>query len=135
MRLLIPGLFSTSNFTTPSESVVALIIAFLIFLSSSNSEILLSSFSALLLIFLVGSSNAIILAPSFKYLPSGSMKVSPYLLLTLLHRSLVNSMCCFWSMPTGTTSVSYNKMSAAIKTGYVNKPVGTDSLPFPLSLN
>ena len=130
-----PGLFSGSNLISPSESVVALMMDFLILLSASRRDILECSFSADLLILASGSSRAIILAPDFMNLPSGTTKVSPYLLFTLIAMSLVSSMCCFWSFPTGTTSVSYNSMSAAMRTGYVRSPVPTDSLPPLLALN
>ena len=76
IRLLIPGLFSISKRTDPSESVVALMIDFLIFDGGSRSEMRLCSFFALLLILAVGSSRAMILAPALRNLPSGTTKVS-----------------------------------------------------------
>lgn len=44
----------------------------------------------------------------------------PYRWLNRTARSRVSSTCCVWSSPTGTSSVPYARMSAAISTGYVS---------------
>ncbi len=43
-------------------------------------------------------------ATSFSISGSGSLKVSPKMLLKFVAMSRVISMCCFWSWPTGTMS-------------------------------
>ena len=47
----------------------------------------------------------------------GYTKTSLNIELNLCARSRVTSMCCTWSTPTGTRSLSYKRMSAAISTG------------------
>ena len=70
----------------------------------------------------------------FSIIASGITKVSPIWLLKREATSLVISICCNWSFPTGTKLASYNRISAAIKIGYVNKPAFTSSNLSDLSL-
>jgi hypothetical protein len=71
--------------------------------------------SRLLLIFSPSVPGTIITCSSIR--ASGTTKVSPIWWLKRSATSRVNSMCCFWSLPTGTKCASYNKMSAAISMG------------------
>ena len=78
-------------------------------------------------ILFVGSCRSITRAPSAGVTAFGNTKVSPNRWLKRIAISRVISMCCFWSSPTGTSSASYNKMSAAWSAGYVKRPAETNS--------
>ena len=62
-KLETPGLFSTSNFTIPSESVTALLIFFSISFGVSKIEMVAFLFGSDLLIFFNGSCKDFIRAP------------------------------------------------------------------------
>ena len=71
---------------------------------------------------------------SFSIFASGIINVSPIWWLKREATSRVISICCNWSLPTGTKLASYNKISAAISIGYENKPAFTSSSLSALSL-
>ena len=58
---------------------------------------------------------------------SGSTKCSPYRWLKLCAMSRAISMCCTWSRPTGILCALNIRMSAAISTGYMNRPAVTSA--------
>ena len=93
---------SSEYLNSPDESVTALLIFFLVSSSESRIKIKASLFVSDLDIFEEGSLSDIILAPTFGVKISGIVKVSEYLELNLCAKSLVISICCFWSSPTGT---------------------------------
>ena len=64
-----------------------------------------------------GVCSDIIRAPDCGMYGSGMRKVSEYFELNFCAKSLVSSICCFWSSPTGTISALYISISDAIKTG------------------
>mmetsp|Transcript_121 Transcript_121/g.375 ORF Transcript_121/g.375 Transcript_121/m.375 type:complete len:210 (+) Transcript_121:326-955(+) len=141
-RFVASGLSGFPNSSPSNKSVFARLNFVSICLGVSSKLILDPSFSALLDILLVPSCRLMILAPTGGMYGSGMVKTlpplpplffhlrPPNLSLILEAMSLVSSMCCFWSSPTGTRSALYSSMSAAIRVGYVNSPVDTLSLLF-----
>src|SRR3954466_2949902 len=82
-----------------------------------------------LLIFEVGSCRSQILPVDATMYGSGTRRVGPNRPLNRWARSRVSSRCWRWSSPTGTWSASYSRMSAACRTGYVNRPTEDRSEP------
>ena len=61
-------------------------------------------------------------ATSSRIIASGMLNTGAYWWLNLIAMSRVTSRCCFWSRPTGTVVAFTARMSAAISTGYANRP-------------
>ena len=68
-------------------------------------------------IFDSGSCRSITRAATGGAVARGTVKTGPYRWLNRRARSRVSSTCCVWSSPTGTSSVPYARMSAAISAG------------------
>ena len=83
------------------------------FLTVSSSSLKYMAFPKDLLILALPSIPGILPSIPSGYIPSGSTKTSPYVLLKLLTTSLACSNIGFWSLPTGTKSALKAVISAA----------------------
>src|SRR3989344_3751008 len=112
-KLEMPGFLVRLYFTSLPESVVADMI-FLVMSSGLSNKEIYDFLSSDLDIFFLGSTKLMILAPSLGMRDSGSLNIWPNFWLNFLAMERVNSTCCSWSLPTGTPSDLYSKISAAI---------------------
>ena len=83
----------------------------------------------------VGSCKSITRAPACRMVALGTVNVGPNRALNRSARSRVSSTCWRWSSPTGTSSVSYRRMSAASAPDRRTDPADTKSARSAFSLN
>lgn len=103
-----PAARPASTSTAEPESVTARMTAFFTCPGGSSSLMACPGVvsAVLLLILAVGSSRPMMRLPDSRISSSGTLNVSPKMLLNRRAIERVISTCCCWSSPTGTASAS-----------------------------